>query len=342
MPQTTPPRIWLPAVLVFRMRPAATALTTRVTRIDAELLVHLHLGEMRRMRVVARVRGHRAGLVVFSCSMRSTAPCRIASAIDTAREASRLLTSLPSASATSSGAAFASGEFGICFARRSSSSRIASAVVAIPFATEVAIHDPPSTGDCGRLEVAELDADVVERQPEHVGRDLRHDGVGAGADVGGRARHLGMAVGGEHDAHRDRHLQRFPDAGRHAPADQIAAVAHRARLGIALVPAERLRALAVAFAQRLAAERLVLVLVAVRVAPQAKLERIELERDRKLVHRGFERITARWRRSARACRTRSGDRAARAGARISRWRTCRAGRTSRSPADGSPRIARSR
>jgi len=71
-----------------------------------------------------------------------------------------------------------------------------------------------------------------------------------------------VAVGGEHDAHRDRHLQGFPDARRHAEADQIAAVAHRARRGVALVPAERLCALAVAFAQRLAAERLVLVLVA--------------------------------------------------------------------------------
>ena len=81
----------------------------------------------------------------------------------------------------------------------------------------------------------------------------------------------------------------FPDARRHAPADQIAAVAHRARLGVALVPAERLRALAVAFAQRLAAVRPVLVLIAVRIAPQAKLERVELERDRQLVHRGFER-----------------------------------------------------
>ena len=260
------------------------------------------------------------GFVVFSCSMRSTAPCRMASAIDTAREASRLLTSLPSASATSSGAAFASGEFGICLARRSSSSRIASAVVTIPFDTEVAIHDPPSTGDCGRLESPSLMLMLSSGRPEHVGRDLRHDGVGAGADVGGRARHLGMAVGGEHDAHRDRHLQRLPDARRHAPADQIAAVAHRARLGIALVPAERLRALAVAFAQRLAAVRLVLVLVAVRIAPQAKLERIELERDRELVHRAIRAQRARWRRWARAYRTRSRDRAARACARISHWR----------------------
>ena len=179
-------------------------------------------------------------------------------------------------------------------------------------------------------------------RPEHVGRDLRHDGVGAGADVGGRARHLGMAVGGEHDAHRDRHLQRLPDARRHAPADQIAAVAHRARLGVALVPAERLRALAVAFAQRLAAVRLVLVLIAVRIAPQAKLERVELERDRELVHRGFER-KERGGGAGRAHVARGREiELARACARISHWRICRADRTSPSPADRSPRIATSR
>ena len=38
---------------------------------------------------------------------------------------------------------------------------------------------------------------------------------------------LGMAVGGEADAHGDRHLEGIPDAARHAPADQLAAVAHR-------------------------------------------------------------------------------------------------------------------
>jgi hypothetical protein len=53
-----------------------------------------------------------------------------------------------------------------------------------------------------------------------------------------------------------------------------------------------LRALAVAFAQLLAAVRLVRVLVAIRIATQAKLQRIELERDRELVHRAFERVDA--------------------------------------------------
>ena len=88
--------------------------------------------------------------------MRSRAPCRIASAIDTARDASRFFTSLPSTSATSSGVASASGEFGICLARRNSSTRTASAVVTIPFDTEAAIHDPPSTGDCGNVESPSL------------------------------------------------------------------------------------------------------------------------------------------------------------------------------------------
>ena len=76
--------------------------------------------------------------------------------IDIARAASRLLTSLPSESVTSSGATSASGEFGICFARCNSSARTASDVVTIPFATEAAIHDPPSTGDRGSAESPSL------------------------------------------------------------------------------------------------------------------------------------------------------------------------------------------
>ena len=51
---------------------------------------------------------------------------------------------------------FASGEFGICLARRNNSSRMAAAVVTIPLDTEAAIHEPPSTGDCGRLESPSL------------------------------------------------------------------------------------------------------------------------------------------------------------------------------------------
>src|SRR5262249_45596382 len=91
---------------------------------------------------------------------------------------------------------------------------------------------------------------------------------------------------------RDWHLQRFPDAGRHAPADQLGVVAHRARFGVASVPTESFRALAVAFAQALAAVRPVGVLVAIRITPQAKLERIKLEGDRESVPRVYARVGA--------------------------------------------------
>src|SRR3954469_1013418 len=127
------------------------------------------------------------------------------------------------------------------------------------------------------------------------GCDLRHNRVGARADVRGRAGHLRMAIPGEHDAHRDRHLQGLPDTSRHAPADQLVAVAHRARLWLALGPAKRLSALAVAFAQALAAVGSIRDLVVIRITPQAKLKRVELQRHRKLVHRTLERVDARCR-----------------------------------------------
>ena len=41
-------------------------------------------------------------------------------------------------------------------ARRRSSLRISVAVVTIAFDTEAAIHDPPSTGDCGSVESPSL------------------------------------------------------------------------------------------------------------------------------------------------------------------------------------------
>src|SRR5260370_12276239 len=111
----------------------------------------------------------------------------------------------------------------------------------------------------------------------------------AGADVGAPASDFRMPVGGERDAHRDRHLQRFPHAGRHAPADELAALAHRARLRAAPLPAESLRALPVALAQLLAAIGLVGVLIAVRIAAQAQLDRVALYPARKLVHRAVQR-----------------------------------------------------
>jgi len=64
---------------------------------DAELFVHVHLGRTPlNAYYVACVPGL-SKLAVRSSSMRSKPPCRIASPIETASDASRLLMSLPSA-----------------------------------------------------------------------------------------------------------------------------------------------------------------------------------------------------------------------------------------------------
>src|SRR6185312_17320777 len=99
-----------------------------------------------------------------------------------------------------------------------------------------------------------------------------------------------MTVAREDDAHRDRHLQRFPDTSRHSPTYQLGAITHRARFGIALAPSKSFRALAVALAQVLAAVWSITVLVEIGVTPQPKFKRVELEGDSEFVHRAFERI----------------------------------------------------
>ena len=47
MPIIAPPMIWLRASIGLTIRPAATALTRRVTRTTPKFLVDLHLGEDR-------------------------------------------------------------------------------------------------------------------------------------------------------------------------------------------------------------------------------------------------------------------------------------------------------
>src|SRR5262249_53332962 len=99
-----------------------------------------------------------------------------------------------------------------------------------------------------------------------------------------------MPIGGERNAHPKWRLPRFPDARGHAPADEVASVAHRTGFRITFGPAEGLRPLAIAFPQRLAAVAAAGVLVTIRITSQAKLQRIEIERDRELVHRAFESV----------------------------------------------------
>ena len=78
----------------------------------------------------------------------------------------------------------------------------------------------------------------------------------------------------------------------HSPTHQFAPIAHRTRRGAALAPTERFAALAIAFAQALAAVRPVGVLVAIRITPQPKLERIDVQGNCQFIHCGFQRVDA--------------------------------------------------
>ena len=140
--------------------------------------------------------------------------------------------------------------------------------------------------------VAELELHAFDRQPQGLGRDLCHRGPRSRAHVARGARDLGRAVrqqpghgGGRREIHRIR-------GARHAPADQPASVAHRARLRVAPAPAEALGRHAIAFARRAAGEGQLLELVLLRLIAQPQLDGIDIQRDGELVHRRFERKDA--------------------------------------------------
>src|SRR3974390_1926914 len=83
---------------------------------DAELLVHLHFGKIAECVLRACLLSS-LNSASFSCSTRSTPPCRIASASDTVRLLFCLAEIMPSDRTTSSGCKPASREPGIFCAR---------------------------------------------------------------------------------------------------------------------------------------------------------------------------------------------------------------------------------
>ncbi|SCD39476.1 hypothetical protein GA0115246_101271, partial [Streptomyces sp. SolWspMP-sol7th] len=106
----------------------------------------------------------------------------------------------------------------------------------------------------GQVAVAEGEGDAVERDAERVGGDLREDGAGTRADVGGvdpyRVRAVGARGGlGRRGGDEDR-VRRRRDAG----AEQEASLAARAGARVAGVPAEAFRAFAQALDEVAAAE----------------------------------------------------------------------------------------
>ena len=66
-----------------------------------------------------------------------------------------------------------------------------------PSRREETVHEPPSIGDSGSDESPSLNVTSSIGRPERLGGDLGHDGVGAGADVGGGAADDELAVGAE-------------------------------------------------------------------------------------------------------------------------------------------------
>src|SRR5262245_4383254 len=224
MPPTTAPRIWLLASFGLRMRPAATALTTRVTRMTpscSSTLTSANTAECAKCEYLLRSFG--SALAAFS--IRSALPARIASATET----SRVFLLVPD---------LAFGEHHVV-----------------------------------ELRTGERRSRRLLRQAEQLLLDRA---------TGRVQRRLGAR----------RHLHRFPEAGRHAPADQFVAIAHRTRLRIATGPAEFFRALSIAFAQLFAAIASILDLVLVRVVDQPQFERIDVRRMGELIHCAFDGIGA--------------------------------------------------
>ena len=97
-----------------------------------------------------------------------------------------------------------------------------------------------------------------------------------------------MSVGRELRACRRLGKLRVPHAGRAAPADQLLAIAHRARLGRALAPSERLGPFAKRLSQRLAGVGRAIHRIDGRVVDEPELERIDLGLIGHLVDRHLE------------------------------------------------------
>ena len=145
---------------------------------------------------------------------------------------------------------------------------------------------------CGQSRVAQPYGHLLRCKAERVGRDLLHHGVGAGAELV----HPGF------DERRTVALERNPRLGRPAPmrvdrsrhplADQVAAVAHRARLGRPLVPAETRTAFRQAFAHRARGEWTAAERVGFGVVEQAQRDRIDAGRVGQFIHRALEREMA--------------------------------------------------
>src|SRR6185437_13353217 len=280
MPPTTAPMIWLAASFGLRMRPAATAETTRVTRMRPSCSSTLTSAKTAECVLCAYLLFSLVAALA-SFSMRSARPARIVSASDLAVGEDDIVE--------------------LCAGERRSrdlARRCQQLVLDLAAGGEDGAPDRGCREGAaldrrmGQRRIAEPRGHGLDGQSQHLGAELRHHRIGAGPDIGGGAGDLEAAIGGEHGARGSRHLHRVPDARRHAPADELAVLAHGARLRHTPRPAEALRALAIAFAQLLAAVRAIRALVALGIIDEAQLQRIDARGGGELIHRAFHRESA--------------------------------------------------
>ena len=110
-------------------------------------------------------------------------------------------------------------------------------------------HRSAVRGRGREIGAAKSEADLRHRHTQHVRRNLRHRRVSAWPHVARRRLDLDIAAGKEPHAGAGREVKHRIGAGRHAPADQEATVAHRARRVISPRPAEALGAEVITFHQ---------------------------------------------------------------------------------------------
>ena len=136
--------------------------------------------------------------------------------------------------------------------------------------------------------IAELERHVLERQAQHLGGDLGHDRIGAGARCPRSRSRLELPSAVRTALALAAICCRPPRPRPPCPSRPARALAHRTRAPGRAPPSRTARRLAIAFAQLLARERLAVVLVLLRVVHQPQLERIESAAIGELVHRAFE------------------------------------------------------
>ena len=149
MPQTTPPTIWLPAVFGLTMRPAAIALTTRLTLMVPRSSSTRTSTNTAEWVAVAQASRFSSGLTLASASSAPLTWTMSRSATACSPVFSR---SCPSTNSTVSRFAPVKGEAGDCCTASSSFCRRPAQARCTALPTEDTVAEPPSSGACGRLE----------------------------------------------------------------------------------------------------------------------------------------------------------------------------------------------